>query len=296
VTDQDVTDRTGEVIADRYELLSLIGGGAQAQVYRGVDLRVGDHVAVKILSDKIFQHPEWRERMFREAHAMTALAGTAAVRVFHQAWTADGALCLVMELLDGVDFETHLREIEARGEELSVDELITLLDPIVDTLEKAHAVGILHRDLKPANMYVLRGGGVRLLDFGLAKFVRLGGLTLGGFVAGTPTYIAPEGWLGDPTILDQRIDVYSLAVVIYRALAGEPPFSGKSAIEIRRLATSAERPSLFAKRPDLGEGIDEWVKAALAIDPAERFMRVSAMWTAFKSEAKKKVSAVPDGG
>ncbi len=278
-----VVDRTGEIIAERYKLIKLIGDGGQAQVYEGVDLREGDRVAVKVLAQEVASSPEWRERMFREAQAMATLAGTAAVRVYHQGWTKDGALCLIMELLSGDTFDDYLSKREAKGERLPVAELISILDPIVDTLEKAHAIGILHRDVKPGNIFVQTDGSVRLLDFGLAKFIRLRGITQLGFIAGSPSYIAPEGWLGNPEALDQRIDVYSLGAVIYRVLAGEPPFSAKDMRQLLRLVTTAERPSLHKKRPDLDPVIDDWVRESLAIDPADRFFRVRAMWTAFKS-------------
>lgn len=279
----DVPDRAGEVIAERYKLVKLIGDGFQAQVYEGRDLRDGDPIAVKILADKVAASPEWRERMFREANAMATLAGTAAVRVYHQAWTDDGALCLIMELLSGDTFDDYLSKREASGERLSVAEVIDIVEPIVDTLDKAHALGILHRDVKPGNIFILEDGGVRLLDFGLAKFVRMRGITQLGVIAGTPSYIAPEGWLGNPEALDQRIDVYSLGAVIYRALAGEPPFTGKDIKELLMRVTAGERPSLHAKRPELDPIIDDWVKESLAIDPANRFWKVRALWSAFKS-------------
>ena len=279
----DKVDRTGEVIAERYELIKLIGDGGQAQVYEGVDLRDGDPIAIKILAKEVADSPEWRERMFREAQAMATLAGTAAVRIYHQGYTNDGALCLIMELLKGDTFDDYLSKREDQGERLPVPELIRLMDPVVDTLEKAHAIGILHRDVKPGNIFVQEDGSVRLLDFGLAKFMRMRGITQLGFIAGSPSYIAPEGWRGTPEALDQRIDVYSLGAVIYRALAGEPPFSAKDMRQLIRLVTTAERPSLHKVRYELDPIIDDWVKESLAIDPANRFFKVSAMWNAFKS-------------
>jgi serine/threonine-protein kinase len=279
----DVVDRTGEVIAERYKLLKIIGDGGQAQVYEGVDLRDGDPIAIKVLAQEVASSPEWRERMFREAQAMATLAGTAAVRVYHQGWTHDGALCLIMELLSGDTFDDYLSKREANGDRLPVAELIQILEPIVDTLEKAHAIGILHRDVKPGNIFVQNDGSVRLLDFGLAKFIRMPGITQLGFIAGSPSYIAPEGWRGKPADLDQRIDVYSLGAVIYRALAGEPPFAAKDMRQLIRLVTTAVRPSLHERRHELDPVIDDWVRESLAIDPANRFFRVRAMWNAFKS-------------
>ncbi|HEY4106462.1 MAG TPA: serine/threonine-protein kinase [Polyangiaceae bacterium] len=279
-------DRTDEVIGERYRLLNLLDRGGQGAVYRAQDMRDGDEVAVKILAAPEMEGAEWRERMFREAHALTVLSGTAAVRVYHQVWSADGSLCLIMELLHGSDFEDFLKERESRGLKPRIRDLAPLLEPIVDTLEAAHDIGILHRDLKPANIYVQHDGSVRLLDFGLAKFQRMRSLTANGFVAGSPNYIAPEGWKGKTQILDQRIDVYGLAAVIFRALTGSPPFAADDVRDVLLQATRGERPSLHALRPDMRPEVDDWVKQALAIEPAERFTRVRAMWQALKSIAR----------
>jgi serine/threonine-protein kinase len=279
-------DRSGEVIGERYHLVNLIDRGGQGAVYRARDLRDGDEVAVKVLSAPELDGAEWRERMFREAHALTVLSGTAAVRVYHQVWTEDGALCLIMELLQGSDFEDYLRTREANGAHPSVQDLAPLLEPVVETLEAAHQIGILHRDIKPANIYVQHDGSVRLLDFGLAKFQRMRSLTLNGFVAGSPNYIAPEGWKGKTQLLDHRIDVYGLAAVIFRALTGKPPFAAEDVRDVLLQATRGERPSLYALRPDMRPEVDDWVKQALAIDPADRFTRVRGMWQALKSTAR----------
>ncbi len=271
--------RAGQVIAGRYKLLGLIDKGGQGHVYRAVDQVDGQELAIKVLIDQGSRDPTFRERMFREARAMASLTGTAAVRVLDQRWSDDGALCLVMELLHGKDFEDYLRNLEAQGQRLAPAELLRLIEPIVHTLEVAHDRGILHRDLKPANIFVLDGGGVRLVDFGFAKFVRERRFTADGFIAGSPSYIAPEIWL-DAKHIDHRIDVYSLAAVIFRALAGKAPFESKDLVEVLKLATRAARPSLRAFRPELRPAVDDWVEHALAIDPNERFHRVRAMWTA----------------
>jgi serine/threonine protein kinase len=285
VSHPSLPDRIGQIIRGRYELISLIDTGGQGAVYRAKDHIDQDEVAIKVLNDAMGYDPDSRERMFREAQALTSLRGTAAVQVLDQQWTDDGALCLVMELLHGVTLDQYLKNLEQTGERLAVFQLFKLLSPIVDTLEIAHDQGILHRDLKPGNIFVLDPpgeGGVKLLDFGFAKFVRLKSVTAAGFIAGSPSYIAPESWRGDPALLDRRIDVYALAAVIYRALAGQPPFTSEDLREILRLATRGPRPSLYAARPDLPPGIDDWVEQALAIEPGDRFFRVRALWNAFR--------------
>jgi serine/threonine-protein kinase len=267
-------------VGDRYRLVEVIDRGGQGAVYRGLDLRMGDEVAVKVVSPPKRADAAWRDRMLREVHALTVLAGTSAVRVYHQVWAEDGTLFLIMELLKGANFETYLDVQAGRGTRLGLQELRSIIDPVVATLETAHAKGILHRDLKPSNIFVQVDGSVRLLDFGFAKFLRMRSVTLAGHIAGSPSYIAPECWKETTENLDQRIDVYGLSAVLFRALAGRPPFVGPGVIQIMRLCSTAERPSLHALRPDLPVAVDDWVKAALAIERDERFVSVRASWTA----------------
>jgi serine/threonine-protein kinase len=278
--------RQGELVGGRYEVLGLIGRGGQSSVFRARDTRAGDEVALKVLRADFAHDSDFRERMFREAQAMASLQGTAAIRVLDQAWTDDGALCLVTELLHGADLETHLGAIEARGERASPALVRELLDPIVITLEAAHSQGIVHRDLKPANIHVLdpdHGGGTRLLDFGFAKFVRARSFTAHGMIAGSPSYIAPEAWDGRSDQLDQRADVYGLGAVIFRCLAGRPPFISDNLADLMMLVKTAARPSLHALRPELPDALDAWVEHALAADPEQRFMTVRALWRPFRA-------------
>jgi eukaryotic-like serine/threonine-protein kinase len=273
-------DRCGQIVGGRYRLLALLDRGGQAAVYRGIDLRMGDEVAVKAVAPPQKADAAWRDRMLREVHALTVLSGTAAVRVYHQVWGDDGTLYLIMELLRGENFETYLEMARQRGQLLGLRELRPLMEPVVATLETAHHSGILHRDLKPSNIFVQTDGTVRLLDFGFAKFLRMRSVTLAGHIAGSPSYIAPECWKESTENLDQRIDVYGLSAVLFCALAGRPPFVGESVIHIMRQCSSAPRPSLHELRRDLPAAVDDWVESALAIDRDERFMTVRASWTA----------------
>lgn len=273
-------DHRGEIVGERYRLIELLDRGGQATVYRALDLRMGDEVAVKAIAPPKRADAAWRDRMLREVHALTVLSGTAAVRVYHQVWGDDGTLFLIMELLRGGNFESYLDVARERGQLLGLAELRPLVGPLVSTLEIAHHKGILHRDLKPSNIFVQTDGSVRLLDFGFAKFLRMRSVTLAGHIAGSPSYIAPECWKESTETLDQRIDVYGLSAVLFRALAGRPPFVGDSVLQIMRQCSNAPRPSLHELRRDLPSKVDDWVKSALAIEPAERFVTVRASWNA----------------
>lgn len=279
-SDSPLRDRSNEVVGERYRLVQLLDRGGQAAVYRALDLRMGDEVAVKVLVPPQKADASWRDRMLREVHALTVLSGTAAVRVYHQVWGDDGSLFLIMELLRGANLEACLDAAKEQQKQLGLADLVPIIEPVVSTLETAHAAGILHRDLKPGNIFVQNDGSVRLLDFGFAKFLRMRTVTLAGHIAGSPSYIAPECWKETTESLDQRIDVYGLSAVLFRALAGRPPFVGDSVIQIMRQCSSAPRPSLHALRPDLPEAVDDWVKSALAIERDERFMTARASWRA----------------
>jgi serine/threonine-protein kinase len=277
--------RKGELIAKRYQLEELIGTGGQGEVYRARDLYDKEWVAVKVLRGS--PDPAVRERMFREAYAMAVLTGTSAVRVMDQQWAEDGSMCLVMELLHGRDLASELEQRDARGERVSVAEVLAWFAPVVSTLEAAHDRGIAHRDLKPANVFLVdeaHGGGVRVLDFGFAKLLRAPAITAAGVVAGSPSYLAPEAWtaISGGTPPDHRADLYALAVMIFRCLAGRLPFEGTDVVQLYKAVTAGPRPSLCAHRPELPPEVDDWVAQALAIDPSQRFFRARGMWTALE--------------
>ncbi|HEX2671887.1 MAG TPA: protein kinase, partial [Polyangiaceae bacterium] len=129
----------------------------------------------------------------------------------------------------------------------------------------------------------LDGGGVRLLDFGLARLKQSAPLTAPGTVMGSPSFMAPEAWKGVSDLMDARVDVYSLGVVLFRVLSGKLPFAGTSMQEKFLSATTGVRPSLRKFRPELPPEVDGWVQHALALDRDQRFGNVRALWTALES-------------
>jgi serine/threonine protein kinase len=160
--------------------------------------------------------------MHREARAMGALSGTSATQIFAFNRAKQGELYIVMELLAGRDLEAYLHELERFGAAIDVRRIVTLLTPIAETLDTAHDLGIIHRDIKPGNIFVLdtmTRGGVRLLDFGLAKDLNATALTQEGMIAGSPAYIAPRSG----------------------AVARRRPTGGSTSIRWRRSSTARSR-------------------------------------------------------
>jgi serine/threonine-protein kinase len=278
--------KPGEVISNRYRILERLGQGAHGVVYRARDLETRGEVALKFLGDGKGLDVELTLRMEREALAMARLRGTSAVYVHGMAKAQDGMLYVAMEMLYGKDFEDYLLEAEKVGGRIKAARLLEVLRPVAETLEQAHRQGIIHRDLKPSNVFIVdpaRGGGVRLLDFGLAKLLDAGTLTNDGMIAGTPSYIAPEAWRGTSKNLDHRIDVYALGVIVFRALSAKLPPPSTDVLEICRWATSGPRPSLHAQRASLPAAVDPWIQRALAIDPAARFQSIREAFSALEA-------------
>ena len=284
--------RQGAVLDGRYLVGARIGSGTHGVIHHATDLGSGEPLAIKFLHRDVADHPEYAVRLWREAQALKALWGTSVIRIHRFGQDKSGAVYLAMELLEGETLEQHLADIESFGHRINALDTLTIFDPVACALEVAHAKGILHRDIKPANIFLVapdRGGGVRLMDFGLTRFFASGNdgdartssasLTAAGTIAGSPAYIAPEVWRTER--LDQRVDVYALAAVIFRALAGRPPFHAPTMYELFLRATSGARPKLTAARPDLVPDIDAWVARALAVDRDQRYPDVPSMWGDF---------------
>jgi len=262
----------------RYRVLEEIGRGGHGAVFKAVDTDTGAPVALKVLHGHV-TGDQLRLRMKREAYAMSQLAGTCAVSVYECSETSSGQLYLAMEFLDGRDLKAEIDAHEAAAQRVPLSAVRQLLEPIVDTLQIAHERGIIHRDLKPENIFVLKAGGVRLVDFGLMKDHSLAQLTAVGTIAGSPAYIAPEAWAGVPELIDHRIDVYALGVIVFRMLSGVRPFEpGEHLLDFIVEIGRAPRPSLHALRPDLPSAIDEWVARALAVKREARFQTVLELW------------------
>jgi serine/threonine-protein kinase len=272
--------RCGELIAKRYRLLEVIGTGGQGTVYRAVDERTVSDVAVKVLASR---DADSVMRAFREANVMSQLEGTSAVRTIGDTRTDDGAIALVMELLVGRDLDDELEAREKKGLRADRAFVEMTFEPVVRTLTRAHELGIVHRDIKTNNIFIIdeaRGGGIRVLDFGFAKLVRVAKITHHDMIAGSPSYLAPEVWRHGSSDADSLVDVYALGVVLYRTLAGELPFVSKNIPDLVMSVNSGPRPSLHAIRPDLPPVIDGWVEHVLAIPRDRRFANVAAAWRA----------------
>jgi serine/threonine protein kinase len=271
--------------AERYEVGEVVGRGGYGMVCRGFDLQTQKPVALKMLSPEAGRNADVVERMLREQQALVALTGTCAVAAIDLCRLESGAPCLVMEWLDGCDLEQQLSLWEGSGHRASPEQLLTVLKPLTQTLQRAHDLGIVHRDIKPANIFLTKDDdpGVRLLDFGLSRMKSAAPLTALGIVMGSPSYIAPETWRGNSSALDGRADLFALAVIVFRWLTGELPFDAPDLIGKMTAVTSAPRPSLVALRGELPPAVDAWVSRALAVEAGDRYQTADEFYDALEA-------------
>jgi predicted Ser/Thr protein kinase len=255
------TFQTGDLVADRYRIVALLGEGAMGRVYRAEDDRLEEEVALKFLPRLFVLDPTWRRRVESEVKLSREVGHPNICRVYDLG-ELDGAPYISMEYVDGEDLAALLRRVGRLTGSRAVD----IARQLCAGLAAAHIHGVLHRDLKPANVMIDQKGGVRITDFGLA--VLAGHVARGEIRAGTPRYMAPEQLAG--VAVDQKSDIYSLGLVLYEMFTGRPAFDGKDALDYLRLQQSVEPPLPSVLVPEIDPVVEAVILACLRKDPAER--------------------------
>jgi serine/threonine protein kinase/tetratricopeptide (TPR) repeat protein len=263
VTSPVSTDSLIGTTVSQYEILSKLGGGGMGVVYKARDTKLGRLVALKFLPPQWSHDESAKQRFVREAQAASATNQRNICVIHNIEEMRDGRLFIVMAYYEG---ETLKQRLE-RGP-LPINEAVEIASEIADGLAKAHAQGVIHRDVKPGNLIVTEDG-VKILDFGLAKFADALQLTVPGSTIGTVAYMSPEQARGEEA--DARSDVWALGIVMYEMLTGAVPFRGTYQEAIFHAIKNEPLPSLRAARPDVPEALERLVMKALEKDPAKRY-------------------------
>ena len=272
----------GQVVAERYEVVSLIAKGARGRVYQGRQLSLNRPVALKILPGASEDQHTHHKRFLREASTCALLHHPNTTTIYdYGALTINGVslLFIAMEFIEG----RSLAEVLRAEKRLSQDRALRIAWEIARALRSAHRAGIIHRDLKPANVMVTDtpdGELIKVVDFGIAKLIEDGteAITLDDRVVGSPQYMAPEQVLDNE--VSPRSDIYSLGVLLYELLSGAVPFPGRGATQTMMAQIHQPPPPLEV--PGLPPEVSALVMRCLEKDPRRRFNDTAALMIALR--------------
>jgi serine/threonine-protein kinase len=271
VTDH-LLDRLVVAVGTQYLVDAEIGRGGMAVVYRARDIRLNRRVAIKVLPPELAFNTDVRERFLREAQTSAQLAHPGIVPIY-TVDEAEGLVFFVMALVDGETLGERLK----REPRLPVAVVRAILTDVSDALAYAHSRGVVHRDIKPDNIMLDRSTGRPVVtDFGIARAAAGDSrLTVTGVAIGTPAYMSPEQALGERE-LDGRSDIYSLGIIGYQMLAGEPPFKASNTPAMLVKHVSETPRPLGQLRPDAPPPLVNAIARALAKKPEDRWPDATA--------------------
>lgn len=263
----------------QYEILSLLGEGGMAVVYKASRLNLRSEVAIKVIKSGLLDSDrlvEFVKRFEFEAQTIASLSHPHILKLFDFG-QYENMVYLVMELLTGGSLAQLIQKSP-----LAVDETLRILDQVGEALDYAHKRGIIHRDLKPQNILLDERANAILTDFGIAKLMdETTDLTGSNVAIGTPAYMAPEQWRGEH--VDARVDIYALGIVLFQMLSGSLPFRGDTPHSMMHMHIYTSPPSLRQFRPDISGQVDAVLEVALAKAADDRYRSVMQFVTAFKA-------------
>src|SRR5579859_19963 len=275
-----------------YRILTTLGQGGMARVYKAYQENLDREVAVKVLPPWYAADRNFVERFNLEARLVPRLSHPNIVTV-HDANEQHGHLYIVMQLVDGGTLKQRLDQLQAQGKTMDITEVVPIFTQLADALTYAHEQGIIHRDIKPVNVLMDRSGRPILSDFGIAKVLASTreNLTHPGAGVGTPEYMSPEQCQGGT--VDGRADIYALGVMLFEAQTGHTPFRGDNypALAHSHIYEPPPRPSSMNRK--IHPAIEHIILTALMKNPQQRYQKASDMAAALKQALVS--NAVPGG-
>ena len=298
-SDKSTTISGGEIVQDdglpagsidsataklgRYEILGELGKGSMGLVYKALDPKINRLLAIKTIrfadefDEDVIQ--EIKERFFREAEIAGQLSHPSIVTIYDVGEYQD-LTYMAMEFLEGDDLEHFITKKNL----LPLRRILDIVAKVAEALDFAHKAEVIHRDIKPANIMLLKKGGVKVTDFGIAKAIS-SSRTKTGVILGTPNYMSPEQIMGQK--IDHRSDIFSLGVLFYQLLTGDTPFHGDNLSALLYQITQVSQPSVRMLNPKIPKVCEQIINKALAKDPDERFKDAGEMARYLKVLASK---------
>ena len=268
----------------KYRVLEPLGRGGMARVYRAYHPQLDRYVAIKVLRSDLVEEEEFLARFQREARAVAALRHPNIVQAFDFD-AQDDVYYMVMELLEGDTLRTRLNDYRARGERMPLGEGVRILLDTLAGLAYAHGEGMVHRDVKPANILLTGRGQAILTDFGIAQIIGGTRYTVHGALMGTLAYMSPEQGLEGQC--DARSDLYSLGIVFYEMLTGDPPFDAETPLAILMKHVNDPLPPPRKVEPSIPKPFERVVLKVLSKRPQHRYQSAEEMADALHKAAKR---------
>ncbi len=277
----------GTTFAGRFRIIEMLGRGGMGQVYKAVDTKIGEKVALKIIRPDIAAEPGVVARFADEIRLARRIAHPNVCRMFDMG-EEGGAPFIAMEYVPGEE----LRNVIRMTPSLSAGQTAHIGKQVAAGLAEAHRLGIIHRDLKPQNIMIDRDGAARIMDFGLARLVRAdAGRTGRGVMVGTPDYISPEQ--ADGAEIDARSDLYSLGVVLFEMATGRVPFPAATPLAAAVKHTTEAPPDPRTVRPGIPDDLAELILRLLDKDPARRVQTAAEVRDALEGIERGAPTVVP---
>ncbi len=255
----------GTTLDKRYKIEKCLGMGGMSVVFKATDIRDGSTVAIKMLRDEIADDKEALDRFMNESKVVSMLSHPNIVSIRAVSFKTKRKY-LVMEYIEGISLRTY---IDKRGK-LDLDEVLSFSEQILAALEHAHSRGVVHRDIKPHNILVLKGGFVKVTDFGIAKMPdKKRHETVTDSAIGTVYYISPEQAAGKAT--DTRSDLYSFGVMMYEMATGELPFDDERPISVLMMQIHDKPLPPRQKNKRIPRGLERLILTTMEKDPKRRY-------------------------
>jgi len=283
---------TDELLEGRYRVVRRIATGGMAAVYEAEHALIGRSVAIKVLHPQYAEDVECVQRFLDEGRTAGTLGHPNIVESTDMGYTASGAPFLVLELLDGC----NLQEQVTRQGRLVIERAVAIAQQIASALAAAHARGIIHRDLKSGNVFLVDRGEsgelVKVLDFGISKFLEGRGSTQKDVLLGTPWFMSPEQ-INDPSSVDGRCDIYGLGVILYEMLSGEVPFADTPYPKLFSRILWEDPLPVERLRPEVGPALAALVRRAMARSLDERYATMEEVGADLAAISGRRMPEVP---
>jgi len=255
---------TGSIFAGRYQVIEELGKGGMGKIYRALDKKLNEEVALKLIKPEIAADKKTLERFQNELRLARKISHVYVGRMY-ELMEEKGTHFITMEYVPGEDLKSFIR----RSKHLTIETAAAIARQMCEGLAAAHKLGVVHRDLKPSNIMIDKEGNARIMDFGIARTLKEKGITGAGVIIGTPEYMSPEQVEGKE--VDQRSDIYSLGIIFYEMLTGRVPFEGDTPFTIGVKQKSEIPRNPHELNPQVPDDLSRLILRCLAKEKEKRY-------------------------